>query len=86
MSELFRELTKRPEWQQRAACRGQGHELWFTESRAAEAKALCAVCRCAEECAAFAAESDASLQGVWGGLDRRDRAALRRDQREVDAA
>lgn len=66
-------------WHKRAACRGQGVNLFFPASGAslAPARAVCSGCAVFDQCQA-AGLADATLQGVWGGLSDRDRVRLRR--------
>jgi WhiB family transcriptional regulator, redox-sensing transcriptional regulator len=70
-------IGERPEWHQRAACRGVGTDVFFPERNesTAEAKAFCARCEVRDECGAHALtyESD----GVWAGIAGRGRRQLR---------
>jgi len=64
----------RPAWYSQAACRGHDTNLFFPlpGDPAAAAKALCGGCPVRAPCRAVA-ESDRSLQGIWGGTSARDR-------------
>ncbi len=73
-------MLARPEWHQRAACRGQGTADHFPVrgSSTMAARATCAGCTAREECLAVAL-ADPDLQGVWGGTSERERRIMRRD-------
>lgn len=64
-------------WQTAAACRGANPELFYPGrgESLAPARAICAGCPVAVECAAAGSKE---LYGIWGGtsrFDRRNRAA-----------
>ena len=72
------------EWRSAAACRSADPELFFPISasgpareQAAEAKAICAICRVRRECLTFALRTG-QLHGIWGGTTEDERAAARR--------
>lgn len=69
----------RPDWQQRAACRGRGTHNWFPpdHTNARDGKALCNTCPVRQECSDCAL-ADLSIKGVWGGTSERERTRLRR--------
>ena len=63
-------------WQDRARCAGAGLELFFPDGGdTRRAKAFCAGCQVWGDCLAYGLEED---HGVWGGLNRAERARLRR--------
>jgi WhiB family transcriptional regulator, redox-sensing transcriptional regulator len=63
-------------WQDRARCTGAGLELFFPDGGdTRRAKAFCAGCPVWGECLAYGLDED---HGVWGGLNRAERARLRR--------
>jgi hypothetical protein len=63
-------------WQDRARCAGAGLELFFPDGGdTRRAKAFCAGCPVWGDCLAYGLEED---HGVWGGLNRAERARLRR--------
>lgn len=68
------------EWQDHAECRGVDPALFFPESQSAEAvdppKAVCARCPVRRECLDFAMATG-QHDGVWGGLDEKERRKLR---------
>ena len=71
------------DWRHLAACRGKDPELWFpigetgpAVAQAEEAKAVCAGCPVVEQCLTWALDND--VQGIWGGLDEKERRALKR--------
>jgi hypothetical protein len=65
---------RRPEWQQDAACRGQGVRAWFpgAPEQLDRARAVCGGCAVRSECFAYAMADD-SLVGIWAGLTERER-------------
>lgn len=63
-------------WQDRARCAGAGLEVFFPDGGdTRRAKAFCAGCAVWDQCLAYGLEED---HGVWGGLNRAERARLRR--------
>jgi len=79
---LLRGYVLRPAWQRRAACRGQGPEMFFArlgdDGAAVQAgKAVCQTCPVQPECLAFAL-ADPMSRGVWGGTSQETRQAMRR--------
>jgi WhiB family redox-sensing transcriptional regulator len=71
-------------WQERARCAGAGLELFFPDGGdTRRAKAFCAGCPVWGECLAYGLEED---HGVWGGLNRAERARLRRLQHRLVVA
>ena len=58
-------------WILQAACRDADPDLWFSPDPAdvARAQAICAGCPVRAQCSA-AADANAELYGVWGGMDR----------------
>jgi WhiB family redox-sensing transcriptional regulator len=77
------DLLRRPAWQARSACRGQGIRKFFPgEGRAVirETRHLCAGCQVSEECLTFAL-GNPSLKGVWAGTSERARRQMRAAER-----
>jgi WhiB family redox-sensing transcriptional regulator len=71
-------------WQERARCAGAGLELFFPDGGdTRRAKAFCAGCPVWGECLTYGLEED---HGVWGGLNRAERARLRRLQHRLVVA
>jgi WhiB family transcriptional regulator, redox-sensing transcriptional regulator len=71
-------------WQDRARCAGVGLELFFPDGGdTRRAKAFCAGCPVWWECLAYGLEED---HGVWGGLNRAERARLRRLRQRLAVA
>jgi len=63
-------LVNRPQWMQRAACRGMSIDTFYLvegDGDPVEAKAICAVCPVVDECLAYAVDRPESF-GVWGGV------------------
>jgi len=73
----------RPRWMQQAACRGQGFDAWFSADEVGEdadaARRVCAGCPVRPECLEYALDR-AIRYGLWGGLSREERAALKRQR------
>lgn len=78
--------VRRYDWQERAACRDYGTDLFFESDnergelrsrREQAAKKVCAVCPVRTECLRFA-ESTPERFGVWGGTTQRERVTRRR--------
>ncbi len=69
-------LLARPEWHQRAACRGAGTDAFYPSrgQRPGPARELCARCPVIEDCAEA---GRAEEYGIWGGLSERARRAIR---------
>ena len=78
-----REMTNH--WRQYARCLGADPELFYPPSESddgsTEAKAICAVCPVREPCLEHALTAR-EKQGVWGGLDERERRRLVRQRRK----
>jgi WhiB family redox-sensing transcriptional regulator len=79
----------RPEWQQQAACRGVGPEIFYSTHPhdAAQAREYCGRCPVTESCLQYAIDG-AERYGVWAALgvkDRRKVSTRTRGQR-TDAA
>jgi WhiB family redox-sensing transcriptional regulator len=72
------DLAQRPEWMERAQCRGEDRALFFPSlgANAAKARAICSICPVRPECLAYAL-ADPESAGVWGGLTDRERRKLR---------
>ncbi len=79
---LLAQLLNRPEWHQRAACRGADPDLFFPDpssGRPVRALAYCDGCQVRPECLAIALDAGShSDVGVWGGTSVRQRRVLRR--------
>ena len=64
------------DWQIRAACRGSDPDIFFPApgdlASAAGAKAVCASCDVRTACLAYALATG-STDGIWGGLDEKER-------------
>jgi WhiB family transcriptional regulator, redox-sensing transcriptional regulator len=73
-------------WQDRAACAGLDVQLFFAqdskrsqerEIREAKAKAICALCPVRAQCLDYALKNSIR-HGIWGGLNKEERARERR--------
>lgn len=75
------DLIRRPEWNARAACRGEPRATFFLSLGGSpkRAKALCSICPVQDECLAHAL-ADSELAGIWGGTSARERNALRKNR------
>ena len=71
-------------WRDQARCRGVDPEIFHPteEDDGAEAKVICAVCPVREPCLEHAI-THREKQGVWGGLDERERRRLVRQRRKT---
>jgi hypothetical protein len=78
--EWIADLTRRPEWHSRAACRGSGTEGFFPRKGASltTARAACAACSVIDECL-DAGLSDTDAKGIWGGTSEKQRREMRRE-------
>lgn len=80
LAELLELLDQRPTWHRQAACRGGVEGVdWFAPGAAGieRAKEACADCPVLDECRAWALEQGPELHGVWGGLSKADRSAIK---------
>ena len=79
----------RPHWMQKAACRGQGFDAWFSADEVGEeadaARRVCAGCPVRLECLDYAL-GWSIRHGLWGGLSPKERAALKRRRGQRPAA
>lgn len=66
-------------WQDFAVCATTDPELFFPEAgeTSRPAKKVCAVCPVVTQCLEMVVGRD--VPGVWGGLSRAERAAMRRE-------
>ncbi len=73
-------LLERPEWHERAACRGKGWDAWFPERGQSHepAKTVCAACPVTAECLRAALEDRDGTHGVWAGTSYRQRRKMPR--------
>jgi len=81
------DFLKRPEWHQRAACRGVGVDQFIVGRGGGQydaARELCAVCPVRTECLETAL-ADPELQGMWGATSEVQRKAMRRASGDVPA-
>ncbi|MDA8386741.1 MAG: WhiB family transcriptional regulator [Actinomycetota bacterium] len=71
-------------WREDAACKGVQPGLFYPESDLEErkAKAVCGLCKVRDCCLEFALNSG-EPEGIWGGLNSRQRRRLARSRREV---
>ena len=79
--EWLAQLTRRPSWHTRAACRGMEPATFVlsrgaNESVMARARAICAGCPVTVQCLDYAM-SDTDLVGVWAGTSGAERRAMR---------
>lgn len=73
------EMLRRPDWHQRAACRGVGPSDYVRGPRGnyEAVRGLCGDCSVRQECLEAALAND-SLVGLWGGTTELERKELRR--------
>jgi len=69
-------------WIVHAACAGEATDLFFPDDDIATdlARSICGRCAVRVDCIGYAMEFP-SLDGIWGGLTRQERAELRRRRR-----
>ena len=71
-------------WRQYARCLGADPEIFYPPAESDDAsdaaKAICAICPVREPCLEHAITAR-EKQGVWGGLDERERRRLVRQRR-----
>ena len=79
LANLLANIIGRPSWHRDAACAEYPVEVFFPDrgEPTEPAKAICARCLVAEDCAAFALER-IDLAGVWAGTSQRQRNVARR--------
>jgi len=67
---------ERPEWMERAACRGMDPDLFFPGRGAPtnELRGVCAACSCLVECRAYSLHE---RFGFWGGMSEKERRKAR---------
>lgn len=74
-------VAARPRWQEQAACRGVGPDIFFPErgGSTSEARAYCEVCPVTAECGSYAEslEDQMGRFGVWGGMAANQRRSAR---------
>jgi WhiB family transcriptional regulator, redox-sensing transcriptional regulator len=71
-------------WQDRARCVGTSSDVFFPEGGdTRRAKAFCAGCQVWSECLLYGLDED---HGIWGGLNRAERARLRRLRHRLSTA
>jgi hypothetical protein len=78
-------ILERPYWQNRAACKGVPHEIFFPdnpggqESVYVQARNFCNKCEVSQQCLEFALEFEQGKRdrfGMFGGLSPRQRVVL----------
>jgi WhiB family redox-sensing transcriptional regulator len=78
-------ILERPDWQEKAACRGVPTEIFFPENPGGQdsvynkAREFCKRCDVTEQCLAYALEHETGQRcrfGVFGGLSPRERSQL----------
>lgn len=77
-------MEPRPDWWDRAACRGIDPDVFFPTAGepVAPAKAICATCPVRTHCRDHALDHHED-HGIWGGLDARQRRRILRDRRRA---
>jgi WhiB family redox-sensing transcriptional regulator len=74
-------MRGRPDWHEDAACRTAPLDVsWFPNAGedAVEAVRICDACPVNEQCLAWSMAQEPTLEGIWAGLTKKDRARLRR--------
>lgn len=78
-------IDQRPDWFDRAACRGLGPDLFYPDTvgpNVGPAKAICAGCPVRQECLERGLDASEGF-GVWGGLSPKERRPLRNRRTEL---
>lgn len=83
----IRRFMERPDWMDRASCRGLDPNIFFPNrgELTAQIKAICHGCSVRAECLAYALNGGEHV-GIWGGLSERERRRLRVRAREQVSA
>jgi WhiB family transcriptional regulator, redox-sensing transcriptional regulator len=68
-------IPERPEWHERAACRGMGADIFFIDRGGdpRPARQICATCPVRQECYDFANQHPKERFGIWGQQSERQR-------------
>jgi WhiB family transcriptional regulator, redox-sensing transcriptional regulator len=71
-------FDSKPEWMEKAACRGEPSSLFFPPSGVVSkrARSICSSCEVQVQCLAYAMATP-DLVGTWGGTSQRARKSLR---------
>lgn len=74
-------------WQAQALCAQADPDAWFPEKggQPGKIKAICRQCPVRPECLNAALERD-EMFGIWGGLSRQERVAVKRRRRTAEDA
>lgn len=77
-------LFERPDWYERANCRGAGPDLFYMERGVSASSALvvCGECEVRAECLGLALERR-EIFGIWGGYSQRQLRVMRARRRKV---
>lgn len=73
-------MVEDEEWMQRARCRGENPDMWFTENADPDrtlALQLCGECRVRADCLEYALVHRIDF-GLWGGESERQRVRIRK--------
>jgi WhiB family redox-sensing transcriptional regulator len=74
------------EWLTQASCRNKPTALFFPgKGDGAAARAICRECPVRGECLEYALTDEPYPEGIFGGTDQRERAAIRRERRSCRA-
>jgi hypothetical protein len=84
-------MTAMSDWTERAACRDQDLEIWFSDRTRKQAKATCDECPVQEPCLEAVMTAEAGMGkhlriGIYAGLTGPQRAQLARQQKEQRSA
>jgi len=79
--------TTTGQWRDDAACIGADVEIFFPHSGVSDmpAKMICAICPVRGECLEDALAAGRTLQGVFGGLNMRERSTIIRHRQRICA-
>ena len=82
MRSCMGESTNGHKWRSYAECRGHDLQMFFDQSRKAQALALCKACSVRDACLKERLESTERWEddpGIWGGTTSTERALMRRE-------
>lgn len=83
VAEVLEAITRRPAWHADGACKEHPELTWFPErgQSAGAAKLVCRGCLVAGECLEWSLRQSWDLDGIFGGLSKRERNRVRKEQR-----
>lgn len=82
-----RDESEAYDWQTDALCRQVDADAFFPEKGGSSVamKRICNVCPVKQDCLEYALDND-ERYGIWGGTSERERARMKREQRQAQAS